>query len=174
MPKKIAFITGITGQDGYYLTKYLLEKNYEIHGLVRRTSDLNRNRIDKIIENNLNYKNRIFLHYGDICDDISIINILKNTKPNEIYHLGAQSHVKISFEIPVYTADATGLGTLKLLESIRQLRINPKIYIAGSSEMYGDVTSKFQNEKTPFNPRSPYGVSKVFSFYIGKNYREIL
>jgi GDPmannose 4,6-dehydratase len=172
MKKKIAFITGITGQDGFYLTKYLLDKNYEVHGLVRRSSNLNRNRIDKLVDNHVNYSNKIFLHYGDICDVISIINILKKVKPTEVYHLAAQSHVKISFEIPVYTGDATALGTLKLLESIRQLKFNPKIYIAGSSEMYGDVTNKFQNEKTPFNPRSPYGVSKVFSYYIGKNYRE--
>jgi GDPmannose 4,6-dehydratase len=120
----------------------------------------------------INKKNLLKLHYGDLCDSSSVTKILDLVRPNEIYHLGAQSHVKISFEIPVYTAEATALGTLKLLESVRFLKLKSKIYLAGSSEMYGKVTQKIQNEKTPFYPRSPYGVSKVFSYYAGVNYRE--
>ena len=172
--KKKALITGITGQDAFYLIKLLVRLNYEVHGIIRRSSNLNRDRLDRL-DNYLlstNKKNLLKLHYGDLCDSSSVTKILDLVRPNEIYHLGAQSHVKISFEIPVYTAEATALGTLKLLESVRFLKLKSKIYLAGSSEMYGKVTQKIQNEKTPFYPRSPYGVSKVFSYYAGVNYRE--
>ena len=172
--KKKALITGITGQDAFYLIKLLVRLNYEVHGIIRRSSNLNRDRLDRLDTYLLSIKkkNLLKLHYGDLCDSSSVTKILDLVRPNEIYHLGAQSHVKISFEIPVYTAEATALGTLKLLESVRFLKLKSKIYLAGSSEMYGKVTQKIQNEKTPFYPRSPYGVSKVFSYYAGVNYRE--
>jgi GDPmannose 4,6-dehydratase len=172
--KKKALITGITGQDAFYLIKLLVRLNYEVHGIIRRSSNLNRDRLDRLDNYllSINKKNLLKLHYGDLCDSSSVTKILDLVRPNEIYHLGAQSHVKISFEIPVYTAEATALGTLKLLESVRFLKLKSKIYLAGSSEMYGKVTQKIQNEKTPFYPRSPYGVSKVFSYYAGVNYRE--
>ncbi len=172
--KKKVLITGITGQDAFYLIKLLVRLNYEVHGIIRRSSNLNRDRLDRLDTYLLSIKkkNLLKLHYGDLCDSSSVTKILDLVRPNEIYHLGAQSHVKISFEIPVYTAEATALGTLKLLESVRFLKLKSKIYLAGSSEMYGKVTQKIQNEKTPFYPRSPYGVSKVFSYYAGVNYRE--
>ena len=172
--KKKALITGITGQDAFYLIKLLVRLNYEVHGIIRRSSNLNRDRLDSLDNYllSINKKNLLKLHYGDLCDSSSVTKILDLVRPNEIYHLGAQSHVKISFEIPVYTAEATALATLKLLESVRFLKLKSKIYLAGSSEMYGKVTQKIQNEKTPFYPRSPYGVSKVFSYYAGVNYRE--
>ena len=172
--KKKALITGITGQDAFYLIKLLVRLNYEVHGIIRRSSNLNRDRLDRLDNYllSINKKNLLKLHYGDLCDSSSVTKILDLVRPNEIYHLGAQSHVKISFEIPVYTAETTALGTLKLLESVRFLKLKSKIYLAGSSEMYGKVTQKIQNEKTPFYPRSPYGVSKVFSYYAGVNYRE--
>jgi GDPmannose 4,6-dehydratase len=172
--KKKAIITGITGQDAFYLIKLLVRLNYEVHGIIRRSSNLNRDRLDRLDNYllSINKKNLLKLHYGDLCDSSSVTKILDLVRPNEIYHLGAQSHVKISFEIPVYTAEATALATLKLLESVRFLKLKSKIYLAGSSEMYGKVTQKIQNEKTPFYPRSPYGVSKVFSYYAGVNYRE--
>ena len=172
--KKKALITGITGQDAFYLIKLLVRLNYEVHGIIRRSSNLNRDRLDRLDNYllSINKKNLLKLHYGDLWDSSSVTKILDLVRPNEIYHLGAQSHVKISFEIPVYTAEATALATLKLLESVRFLKLKSKIYLAGSSEMYGKVTQKIQNEKTPFYPRSPYGVSKVFSYYAGVNYRE--
>ena len=172
--KKKALITGITGPDAFYLIKLLVRLNYEVHGIIRRSSNLNRDRLDRLDNYllSINKKNLLKLHYGDLCDSSSVTKILDLVRPHEIYHLGAQSHVKISFEIPVYTAEATALGTLKLLESVRFLKLKSKIYLAGSSEMYGKVTQKIQNEKTPFYPRSPYGVSKVFSYYAGVNYRE--
>ena len=172
--KKKALITGITGQDAFYLIKLLVRLNYEVHGIIRRSSNLNRDRLDRLDNYllSINKKNLLKLHYGDLCDSSSVTKILDLVRPHEIYHLGAQSHVKISFEIPVYTAEATALATLKLLESVRFLKLKSKIYLAGSSEMYGKVTQKIQNEKTPFYPRSPYGVSKVFSYYAGVNYRE--
>jgi len=172
--KKKALITGITGQDAFYLIKLLVRLNYEVHGIIRRSSNLNRDRLDRLDNYllSINKKNLLKLHYGDLCDSSSVTKILDLVRPNEIYHLGAQSHVKISFEVPVYTAEATALATLKLLESVRFLKLKSKIYLAGSSEMYGKVTQKIQNEKTPFYPRSPYGVSKVFSYYAGVNYRE--
>jgi len=172
--KKKALITGATGQDAFYLIKLLIKYNYEVHGIIRRASNLNRERLDRLDNylSSINKKNLLTLHYGDLCDSSSLTKILDMVRPDEIYHLGAQSHVKISFEIPVYTAEATALATLKLLESVRFLKLKSKIYLAGSSEMYGKVTQKIQNEKTPFYPRSPYGVSKVFSYYAGVNYRE--
>jgi GDPmannose 4,6-dehydratase len=172
--KKKALITGVTGQDAFYLIKLLIKYNYEVHGIIRRASNLNRERLDRLDNYllSINKKNCLTLHYGDLCDSSSITKILDMVRPQEIYHLGAQSHVKISFEIPVYTAETTALGTLKLLETVRFLKLKSKIYLAGSSEMYGKVTQKIQNEKTPFYPRSPYGVSKVFSYYTGVNYRE--
>ncbi len=173
MSKK-ALITGITGQDAFYLIKLLINLNYQVHGIIRRSSNLNRDRLDRLDNylSSINKKKHLTLHYGDLCDSSSVTKVLDLVRPHEIYHLGAQSHVKISFELPVYTAEATALGTLKLLESARFLKLKSKIYLAGSSEMYGKVTQKIQNEKTPFYPRSPYGVSKVFSYYAGINYRE--
>ena len=173
MIKKV-LITGITGQDAFYLVKLLINLNYQVHGIIRRASNLNRDRLDRLDNylSSINKKKHLTLHYGDLCDSSSVTKVLDLVRPHEIYHLGAQSHVKISFELPVYTAEATALGTLKLLESARFLKLKSKIYLAGSSEMYGKVTQKIQNEKTPFYPRSPYGVSKVFSYYAGINYRE--
>ena len=156
------------------MLKLLINLNYQVHGIIRRSSNLNRDRLDRLDNylSSINKKKHLTLHYGDLCDSSSVTKVLDLVRPHEIYHLGAQSHVKISFELPVYTAEATALGTLKLLESARFLKLKSKIYLAGSSEMYGKVTQKIQNEKTPFYPRSPYGVSKVFSYYAGINYRE--
>jgi GDPmannose 4,6-dehydratase len=167
MAKQIALVTGITGQDGSYLAELLLQKNYEVHGIVRRSSSLNTARIDHI------YKD-ISLHYGDITDSFSLINTIQSIKPNEIYNLAAQSHVKVSFEMPEYTGMVDGLGTLKLLESVRALGLkdHTKVYQASTSELYGLVQETPQTEKTPFYPRSPYGVAKLYAFWITKNYRE--
>ena len=167
MSKKIALITGITGQDGSYLAELLLQKNYEVHGIIRRSSSLNTGRIDHL------YKD-LSLHYGDVTDSFSLINTIQSVKPNEIYNLAAQSHVKVSFEMPEYTGMVDGLGTLKLLESVRALGLkdHTKIYQASTSEMYGMVQEIPQTEKTPFYPRSPYGVAKLYGFWIVKNYRE--
>jgi GDPmannose 4,6-dehydratase len=167
MSKKIALITGITGQDGSYLAELLLQKNYEVHGIIRRSSSLNTGRIDHL------YKD-LSLHYGDVTDSFSLINTIQSVNPNEIYNLAAQSHVKVSFEMPEYTGMVDGLGTLKLLESVRALGLkdHTKIYQASTSEMYGMVQEIPQTEKTPFYPRSPYGVAKLYGFWIVKNYRE--
>jgi GDPmannose 4,6-dehydratase len=167
MPKR-ALITGITGQDGSYLSELLLEKGYEVHGVVRRSSSLNRMRIDQLRGTGL----PLFLHYGDLTDASSINRILRETKPDEIYNLGAQSHVKVSFEIPEYTAETAGLGTLRLLEGIRETGSSPRFYQAGSSEMYGMVRETPQTEKTPFYPRSPYAAAKVYAHWVAVNYRE--
>ena len=176
MDKKIALITGITGQDGSYLADFLLEKGYEVHGLVRRASTYNRIRIEKHFDRNsyqLGGINQIFfLHYADLTDSSSIFHVLQKIMPSEIYNLGAQSHVGISFDAPEYTAETTGLGTLRLLESIRSIGLDCKFYQAGSSEMFGLVQENPQKETTPFYPRSPYGVAKVYSHWIAKNYRE--
>ncbi|HZU82527.1 MAG TPA: GDP-mannose 4,6-dehydratase [Polyangiaceae bacterium] len=168
-----ALITGITGQDGSYLTELLLEKGYEIHGVVRRSSSINRTRIDPIV-NPIGGRplKDVHLHYGDLTDASSINRLLRELKPDEIYNLGAQSHVKVSFEIPEYTADAVGLGTLRLLEGIRESGISPRFYQAGSSEMFGQVREPRQSETTPFYPRSPYGAAKVYAHSIAVNYRE--
>jgi len=164
---KVALITGITGQDGSYLAELLLEKGYEVHGIVRRSSLINTHRIDHI------YK-QIHLHYGDLTDATNLIGVIKKVEPNEIYNLGAQSHVKVSFETPEYTGQVDGLGTLRVLEAVRLLGMQDdvRIYQASTSELYGLVQAVPQTETTPFYPRSPYGVAKLYGFWIVKNYRE--
>ena len=173
MKKKIALITGITGQDGSYLAEFLLKKNYIVHGIKRKSSSFNTNRIDHIYENKL-YKRRFKLHYGDMTDASSLYNIVKKTRPTEIYNLAAQSHVATSFEMPDYTSDVNALGALRVLEAIRKLNLSrfTKFYQASSSELFGDIQEKKQSEKTPFYPLSPYAVSKLYSYWITKNYRE--
>ncbi len=170
--RRVALITGITGQDGSYLAEFLLEKGYEVHGLIRRSSSFNTIRINHIFQDPHERKLKLFLHYGDLADSNAISRIIHQHKPDEIYHLGAQSHVRVSFDIPEYTADITALGTLRILEAIKQSGLPIRFYNAASSEMFGDVFETPQDEKTPFNPRSPYAVSKVFSFQMTKNYRE--
>ena len=164
---KVALITGITGQDGSYLAELLLEKGYEVHGIVRRASLINTHRIDHIY-------NQIKLHYGDLTDAMSVTNLIKDIEPDEIYNLGAQSHVKVSFEIPEYTAQVDGLGTLRVLEAVRLLgmELKTRVYQASTSELYGEVQQTPQTETTPFYPRSPYGVAKLYGYWIVKNYRE--
>jgi GDPmannose 4,6-dehydratase len=168
---KKAFITGITGQDGSYLAELLLGKGYEVHGMIRRSSSFNTDRIDHIYQDPHDENRRLFLHYGDLNDASSLNMILKRVRPDEIYNLGAQSHVKVSFDVPEYTAEITGTGTIRLLEAIRDVGIGPRIYQASSSEMFG-ASPPPQNEKTPFYPRSPYGAAKLYSYRIGVNYRE--
>ncbi|MDC3120318.1 GDP-mannose 4,6-dehydratase [Candidatus Pelagibacter sp.] len=170
--KKIALIFGVTGQDGAYLSKFLLKKNYIVHGVKRRASQHNTFRIDDIYSDPLIKKNNFFLHYGDITDSISVFSIINKTKPDEIYNLAAQSHVAVSFNLPEYTTNADALGTLRILESITRINKKIKFYQAGSSEMFGKVFETPQSEKTPFYPRSPYGVSKVYAHWITINYRE--
>jgi GDPmannose 4,6-dehydratase len=160
-----AFITGITGQDGSYLAELLLEKGYEVHGLVRRSSSFNTWRIDHI-------RDRIALHYGDLVDQNSLLRTLSAVAPDEVYNLAAQSHVKVSFEMPEYTTDVTGQGVLRLLDAVHDLKLPARVYQAGSSEMFGLVQETPQSERTPFYPRSPYGVSKVFGHWMAVNYRE--
>ena len=169
MKQSVALITGITGQDGSYLAELLLEKGYQVHGVVRRSSSINTERIDHLYHNP-----NLKLHYGDVTDSLSIMAILKKYKPTEIYNLAAQSHVKVSFETPEYTAMVDGLGTLKILESVRLLGMEKdvKIYQASTSELYGLVQETPQKETTPFYPRSPYGVAKLYAYWIVKNYRE--
>ena len=171
---KVAFITGITGQDGSYLCEFLLEKGYEVHGLRRHASSFNSYRIDHLLENSNIFNKRLFLHYGDMTDSSSIYNILAKIRPSEIYNLAAQSHVAVSFEEPEYTANADGLGVLRLLEAIRSLDLlsTCKFYQAATSELYGKVAETPQNETTPFHPRSPYGVAKLYAYWIVVNYRE--
>ena len=166
---KTALITGITGQDGSYLAELLLEKGYEVHGIVRRSSMINTHRIDHIYDNP-----NLTLHYGDLTDATNIIGVIKKTEPDEIYNLGAQSHVKVSFETPEYTGQVDGLGTLRVLEAVRLLGMEDKvrIYQASTSELYGLVQEVPQRETTPFYPRSPYGVAKLYGYWIVKNYRE--
>ena len=173
MKKKKALIFGVTGQDGAYLSKFLLNKDYIVYGVKRRSSIINTQRIDDIYED-INYKSNFVLLYGDLTDASSILNLIKKVNPNEIYNLAAQSHVKVSFEVPEYSADVNALGTLRILESIRSLNLEKKVkfYQAGTSEMFGKTITKFQNEKTPFYPVSPYGVSKCFAHWITKNYRD--
>lgn len=168
---KKALITGITGQDGSYLTELLLEKGYEVHGIVRRSSSFNTNRIDHIITDP-KYRKRFYLHHGDLLDSSNINRILKKVKPNEIYHLGAQSHVRVSFDLPEYTAEVTALGTLRLLDAIRETGIKTKFYQASSSEMFGKAHELPLKETSLFHPRSPYGVAKVYAYWMTKNYRE--
>ena len=168
---KKALITGITGQDGSYLAEFLLAKGYEVHGLIRRSSSFNTSRIDHIYTEPNTFNQTFFLHHGDLTDTSGIMNLLIKIEPDEIYHLGAQSHVRTSFDIPVFTADVTGSSTIKILESIRQLGLKSKFYQASSSEMFG-LTPAPQNEMTPFHPRSPYGCAKVFAYWSAVNYRE--
>ena len=170
--KKKALIFGVTGQDGAYLSKLLLRKGYIVHGVKRRASSINTYRIDDIYSDPLLKKNNFFLHYGDVTDSISVFSIINKIKPNEIYNLAAQSHVAVSFDLPEYTTNADASGTLRILESIVRVDKKIKFYQAGSSEMFGKVVQIPQTEKTPFYPRSPYGVAKVYSHWITINYRE--
>ncbi len=174
MTKKIALITGITGQDGSYLAEYLLSKNYEVHGLKRRASSFNTQRIDHLYQDPHVDNPNLFLHYGDLTDSINIIKLVQKIRPDEIYNLGAQSHVAVSFESPEYTANSDALGTLRILEAIKTLKLinKTKFYQASTSELYGLVQEIPQNEKTPFYPRSPYGVAKLYAYWITINYRE--
>lgn len=172
--RKIAFITGITGQDGSYLAEFLLEKGYEVHGLLRRSASHNTARIDYLTEASSSYKDRIFLHYGDLTDTSNLVHLLGKIKPDELYNLGAQSHVAVSFDSPEYTADVDAVGTLRLLEALRILGLEKKtrFYQASTSELYGLVQETPQKETTPFYPRSPYAVAKLYSYWITVNYRE--
>ena len=168
---RVALITGITGQDGSYLAELLLSKDYEVHGIIRRSSSFNTGRLNDIYQDPHVDNRKMILHYGDLQDSTSLASLIRETKPKEIYNLGAQSHVKVSFEIPEYTADITGTGTIRLLEAIRASGIETKFYQASSSELYGS-TPPPQNEQTPFHPRSPYGAAKIFSYWSTVNYRE--
>jgi len=167
----VALVTGITGQDGSYLAELLLSKGYEVHGIIRRSSSFNTGRLNDIYEDPHVDNRKMFLHYGDLQDSTSLANLIRELKPTEIYNLGAQSHVKVSFEIPEYTADITGTGTIRILEALRASGVNSKFYQASSSELYGS-TPPPQNELTPFHPRSPYGAAKIFSYWATVNYRE--
>ncbi|MDH7500836.1 MAG: GDP-mannose 4,6-dehydratase [candidate division NC10 bacterium] len=166
-----ALITGITGQDGSYLAEFLLCKGYEVHGLIRRASTFNTGRIDHIYADPHVPQARLFLHYGDLSDASQMTNLIYNLQPEEIYHLGAQSHVRVSFDMPEYTGDVTGIGTTRVLEALRRSGVKAKFYQASSSEMFGDAPAP-QNEETPFRPRSPYAAAKVYAFWITANYRE--
>lgn len=175
---KTALLTGITGQDGSYLAEFLIDKGYEVHGIVRRASQFNRTRIEHLyIEEmiqDMQVKSKLTLHYGDMTDSSSLVRIIQKVKPDEIYNLAAQSHVKVSFDVPEYTAETDAIGTLRILEAVRILGMEgeTRIYQASTSELYGMVQETPQSEKTPFYPRSPYGISKQFAFWITKNYRE--
>jgi GDPmannose 4,6-dehydratase len=169
---KKALITGITGQDGSYLAELLLEKGYEVHGVIRRSSSFNTDRIDHLYKDPHERGVRLKLHYGDLTDASSLNRILSALEPDEIYNLGAQSHVKVSFEVPEYTAEAAGLGAVRLLEAIRELGIRPRFYQASSSELFGKVREVPQRETTPFYPRSPYACAKAYAYYLTVNYRE--
>lgn len=170
--QKRAFITGITGQDGSYLAELLLSKGYEVHGMIRRSSSFNTGRIMHIFQDPHAPDPDLILHYGDLTDASGLNQLLKNIRPDEIYHLGAQSHVRVSFDMPEYTANVTGLGTIRMLEAIRDSGIDAKFYNAASSEMFGEVCETPQKETTPFHPRSPYGAAKVFSYWTTVNFRE--
>ena len=169
---KIALITGITGQDGSYLAEFLLEKGYEVHGIIRRSSSFNTGRIDHLHTPEEGSKTRIFLHYADLADSSSLGRVITKINPDEIYNLASQSHVRISFDIPEYTGDVTGIGAARILEIIRSTKKPIKYYQASSSELYGVVAETPQTEKTPFYPRSPYGCAKLYAFWITRNYRE--
>jgi GDPmannose 4,6-dehydratase len=168
---KTALITGITGQDGSYLAELLLEKGYEVHGIIRRASSFNTDRIDHIYQDPHGADQRLVLHHGDLADGVMLVNLMRDVEPDEVYHLGAQSHVKVSFEMPEYTGDVTGVGTIRLLEAIRASGVDTRFYQASSSEMFG-ATPPPQNEDTPFHPRSPYGCAKVYAYWATVNYRE--
>jgi GDPmannose 4,6-dehydratase len=169
--RKRALITGITGQDGSYLTELLLAKDYEVHGLIRRASTFNTGRIDQHYQDPHDPERRLTLHHGDLSDGTGLVNLLATIQPDELYHLGAQSHVKVSFEMPEYTGDITGLGTIRLLEALRAAHVETRFYQASSSELYGS-TPPPQNEQTPFHPRSPYSVAKLYGYWATTNYRE--
>jgi GDPmannose 4,6-dehydratase len=166
-----ALITGVTGQDGSYLAELLLTKGYEVHGLIRRASSFNTQRLDPIYRDPHESGVRFLMHYGDLSDSGSLVNLIRELEPDEIYHLGAQSHVRVSFDIPEYTADASGMGTVRILEAVRASGVQTRFYQAGSSEMFGSTLPP-QTEETPFYPRSPYGVAKVFAHWMTVNYRE--
>lgn len=170
-PKK-ALITGVTGQDGSYLAEFLLEKGYEVHGVVRRASTFNRGRIEHLLVDGEDPAGRFFLHYGDLSDGSSLSRLLRGIQPQEIYNLGAQSHVRTSFDQAEYTGDVTGLGTVRLLEAVRELGFGARIYQASSSELFGKALETPQNEKTPFYPRSPYAAAKAYAYHITRNYRD--
>lgn len=169
---KKALVTGITGQDGSYLAELLLEKGYEVHGIIRRSSTFNTERIDHLYQDPHINGVRLFLHFGDIADSTNLIKLLYRIQPEEIYHLAAQSHVRVSFDIPEYTGDVTGIGTIRILEAIRETGLKAKFYQASSSEMYGKVHEVPQRETTPFYPRSPYAAAKVYAYWVTVNYRE--
>ncbi len=169
MPR--ALITGVTGQDGSYLAEFLLDKGYEVHGLIRRASTFNTGRLDPIYRDPHEPDVRFHMHYGDLLDSGGLVHIIRELEPDEIYHLGAQSHVKVSFQMPTYTADSTGMGTVRILEAIRNSGVDTRFYQASSSEMFGSSPPP-QNEDTPFHPRSPYGVAKLFAYWFTINYRE--
>lgn len=169
---KKALITGITGQDGSYLTEFLLEKGYEVHGIIRRASTFNTHRINHLYQDPHKYDVQLYLHYGDLSDSSNLSRLIEKIHPNEIYHLAAQSHVRVSFDTPEYTGDVTGLGTTRILDAIKETGVNTKFYQASSSEMFGRVQEVPQNEKTPFYPRSPYSVAKVYAYWMTVNYRE--
>ncbi|GAT33835.1 GDPmannose 4,6-dehydratase [Terrimicrobium sacchariphilum] len=169
---KKALITGITGQDGSYLADLLLSKGYEVHGIIRRASTFNTSRIDHLYQDPHVNGVKLFLHYGDLADSVQLVKLIYNLKPDEIYHLGAQSHVRVSFDIPEYTADVTGVASIRILEAMREAGVNSRFYQASSSEMYGKVQAVPQTETTPFWPRSPYGAAKVFAYWATVNYRE--
>lgn len=169
---KKALITGITGQDGSYLADLLVAKGYEVHGIIRRASTFNTARIDHLYQDPHVNGVRLFLHYGDLSDSVSLTKMLYELQPDEVYNLGAQSHVRVSFDIPEYTADVTGVGTIRILEAIRESGVKPRFYQASSSEMYGKVQEVPQTETTPFWPRSPYGCAKMFGYWATVNYRE--
>ena len=171
MPKRV-LITGITGQDGSFLTELLLEKGYEVYGIIRRSSSFNTARIDHLYQDPHEPNTRLRLLHGDLNDSSSLNTILRQVEPNEVYNLGAQSHVRVSFDVPEYTAEVTGLGTVRLLEAIRDVGIRPKFYQASSSELFGKAVDVPQTELTPFHPRSPYGCAKAYAYYITLNYRE--
>ena len=176
--KKVALITGITGQDGSFLAEFLLEKGYEVHGIIRRSSSFNTGRIEHLYFDewvrDMQRKRLVNLHYGDMTDSSSLIRIIREIRPSEIYNLAAQSHVKVSFEVPEYTADTDAIGTLRLLEAVRMLGMekSTRIYQASTSELFGKVQEVPQRETTPFYPRSPYACAKLYGFWITKNYRE--
>ena len=169
---KKALITGVTGQDGSYLAELLLSKGYEVHGIIRRTSSFNTHRIDHLYKDQHEDNVKLFLHYGDLTDSSNLNRLIEKINPAEIYNLGAQSHVQVSFEVPEYTAEVDGIGTLRLLDSIRETGVNSRFYQASTSELFGKVMEVPQSEKTPFYPRSPYAVAKMYAFWIVKNYRE--
>ena len=169
---KKALITGITGQDGSYLAELLLEKGYEVHGITRRSSSFNTHRVDHLYQDQHEKNVKFFLHYGDLTDSSNLNRLIEKINPAEIYNLGAQSHVQVSFEVPEYTAEVDGIGTLRLLDAIRETGVKSRFYQASTSELYGKVVETPQSETTPFYPRSPYGVAKLYAFWIVKNYRE--